>query len=483
MKEVEKLRRELKKEREKVKRLEEEKRGLEEIIEEISSKYEAQALSVEEIEKKIEEKIGEKIGEIEKGVEEKLEEVKEGISSLEKRLERRRGREPEALVSELKESFESRFGIIEEQLKMLEKLSALEDAIEDLRKKLPEEGGKELFGGLSVSGIEKEERKESKEVETSLERLQEAFLETNQRIESKLSQMEKRISELEKLREIETKLEKIENMITPELLQKMENIAYSYEQSIPKRIEEEVSSKVSPLFDRLKGLKEEIVKLDQRINSSLQDLRSVREQLEKIGKIGETFGRLEAKVEELEKDVRKSKGKIDEINLNLKGIVKEELKEEGREILKKLEENIDRRFSFQLFPKIEEVEKKYSSLVRSVESILKDILDQTVKSMEIVESIRSGFNSTVRSLDKIKAQVEEVNLKRRKFAKKEEVERLKEEVDKLSSHISSFIKEVNEKLEEYEKRVEKVIEEKREVETALKKQKEYVRLILKELEG
>ena len=269
------LSRELEANRKKIEELEGEKKGLAEIIEQLSDK------DNEPKAKRPEDSLAAK------------EEMKKQLSAL------------------MKEKVDPKLAEISEKLKGLDRINDMGDKLSELHEKLssplyqPKQPGT-VSQGLASFGEQIDFQSELNDVRKSIDGISQSLSNMSKKIEYRLASAEDRLKELDKVKELEEECREINSKIGAENIQKLKKIIFSAEELteevIPEAVSKQMRKAVEPLANGLKANKDMIAELERKIvdaNDEIKELRKFRDTIQELrmekDKLYKKFGEEEAR--------------------------------------------------------------------------------------------------------------------------------------------------------------------------------------------
>ena len=421
------------------------------IIEEMSS-------AVEEVPSgKIENVLEPKLKELDQKFTTQLQDLKGSLESLEKKIGKsgKKG-DLSGISSEIEEKIEPRLAGLEERMKALDKISELEEKV----KNLPEEPkeGKQTEG-------KKTPKKLSILEERVFQTMQEDMIELKEAVENLYNSFDRMRDKTDK------NMQKIQEALTPETLEKLEELIAFLDKAVPAKVKDEVGNKFNSVFDQLRELREETSALDKMMKKVLEDVSESRQNIEPIKGIKEDVDKLQLERDKLYKliedikiksmqndnDLEMSfKTQIDDIIKKFDGfdeVIENHLKSTGERVNKLLSE-----FSQ---TKLQEMEKKYYAEVSAVQESVKNLNSELSKFEELVnstfDSLRSGMEKFNLKIDKLKEKEKDQHLKinqkilDNKVHLDKTIDALSNDIEeKLNRDMSGFREEFEEKSKDIE---------------------------------
>lgn len=423
--EADKLKKELEREKEKTK-------NLAKIIEKVSSKAgEPKEKIVEKpVTVDVEPKLKELESKMNENVQSQLKEVKDAVTAIGTKVEEAaKSGKPERTGSKVKDMIDK------VQADTTKKITEIEESIKKMIEKTeaPKKEGEEVSKGLSVFGGRAALKNEILGLKSSLKDLKASINELRDETDTRITRLKEQIKALEKVPAIEEKLEGLMESMSPGNIEKLKKFVFSADEItgelIPNEIEKKVTKELTPVFNDMKDVRDDIEKLSENIKSIFNDVNFFKGEIKNLYKFGDY-------ISELQKESGKIRDSVNEKETNLLGMVS------------KLEELIKKKTDL-VYEKMGEFEKTFmDKLEGRVKECFDDLTEEKFLELE---------DKTEKNLAVSRAKVNDMLSKFVQFQNvvnptisllKEEIEKLNTKLDKLKESQADLEEETEENVKE-----------------------------------
>jgi chromosome segregation ATPase len=422
--EGEKLKKELEREREKTK-------SLAKIIEKVSSA--ADKPKEKPVEKPAAPDVEPKIKEIESKINERIEaqmkEVKDAVAAIGTKAEEaaksgkseRVGTKVKDMVDKVQADTTKKIAEMEETItKMIEKIESPEKR-EDVSK------------GLAAFGGSVDLKNKILELRSSIQDLNKGLNELRDETDTRITRIKEQVKVLEKIPAIEEKVEGLIERMSPANIEKLKKFIFSADEItgeiIPNEVEKKVTKDLTPVFNDMKDVRDDIEKLSENIKTLFNEINFFKGELKNLYKLGDYISDLQAEKETMKK-------KVDDKETNLLKMVSK------LEDLIKKNENL-------LYEKLGEFEKVFTG---RVEIKVKEFFDDLTESKFLELEDRTEKNlavSRAKVNDMVSKFVQFQNVVNPTLSLiKEEMEKLNTKLDKLKESQADLEEETDEHVKE-----------------------------------
>jgi DNA repair exonuclease SbcCD ATPase subunit len=409
-------------------------KDLAKIIEEMS-------LASEEIPvTKVEDVLQPKIKEMSEVFDQQLKDMKDSLQALEKKMEKPtklKGKVSGA-VSQIEQNIEPRVSQLEDQIKALDKLSELEKQLKEV---VGEDKDGKKFPKLSLL-----ENKVIKTMQEDLLEVKEAVVNLNHSFKVMREKTQKR-------------MQKIQESLTPETLQKLNELIAFLDKAIPSKVKEEVGDKFDSVFTRLKDLEKNASDLEKRMDKTLKEVNKNEQKIEIIKDIKANIAKLYVEKDNLYKiseNIRSEASRGDnELRFEFQDKIDQVLKKFDEfdvildNYLKKAEKNFTISVADFSKKQLSDLEKRY---VKRLEPIKEEIKDLQIDLSKFQNLVNSTFDSIRDSLDKLNLQTQKI----KEFDKEEHKRiqlKLMEQVEKFVDDPKNYTKAIEGSVDKFFKKL------------------------------
>ncbi|RLJ10358.1 MAG: hypothetical protein DRP15_00130 [Candidatus Aenigmatarchaeota archaeon] len=418
------------------KKVDEEKKVLADIIEEMSK---AADIGKSGSKQSIEEVIGPKLEEMSRSIEEKIKKIEETAQSSKISEEVLR----KQISNLVKRSIDAKMEDLADKIKNLDKVSEIEERINELVNKLSSQAiqgrPSDVSQGLAAFGGQLNLEAEFQDIRRRIESLSKNLENLSKTVDYKITAIEDRLKELEKIPVMEEKYRELSEKLGPENVQKLKRIIFSadelVDEVIPEMINKRVRRKIEPLINSLKNAKAAINDLNNRV-------MRLRDDIKELYRFREIINEQKIERENMYKKFMEEEAKfLDGIEV-LKANIKKKMEKDHERLRKeidKIKENTSKRsieakvndiLESLLEPRIEDIETKLMILDEKTKD-LDDVarkLDKKIDEMEAPENVKKWVEKTLRSFERDVSR---------------DVERLHKEYSKITDIVSNINQRVN----------------------------------------
>ncbi|MEM7825933.1 MAG: hypothetical protein QW412_03710, partial [Candidatus Aenigmatarchaeota archaeon] len=415
--EIEKLKAELEKEREKSK-------SLSEILEKISNQTEegGETVDIEAKLKAMESKINEKINS-------QMNEIRNAVSAISSKIEElSKAEKPERVSSKLKDMID------QVQADTSKKIADLQEEIKKMIEKMEEpKKEEEVSKGLAIFGGRVDWKNEIMEIKSSLKDQEKSVHELKDEMDTRITRIKEQIKALEKLPALEEKVESLIEKMTPQNIEKLKKFVFSADEItsevIPNEIEKRLTKELTPVFNDIKGVRVDVEKLNENINSIVNDLNYLRNEIKNLYKFGDHISHLQEEKEKIYEKIKEKESNLMALTNRLEMLIKKRTDMLNDQIIK-----FDKIFT----KKIEEKTREFFNQLS--EGKLLELEDRTEKNLAVARAKVNDMLSKFVQLQNVVNPTLTIL--------KDEIEKLSERVDKIKVNQAEFKKELEEKAKE-----------------------------------
>jgi chromosome segregation ATPase len=444
------LKKELERERKKTK-------SLAKIIEKVSTAApetaEKPAADVEPRLKEIESKMDEK-------VQSQMKEVKDAVAAIGTKVEasaksekgERTGTKVKDMIDKVQADTTKKISEFEETLKkMIEKIE------------VPKKEGGEVSKGLSAFGGRVDFKNEILEIRSSLKDLDRGINELRDETDTRITKIKEQIKVLEKMPIIEEKLEGLLEKMSPGNIEKLKKFVFSADEItgevIPNEIEKKVTKELTPVFNDIKDVRDDIEKLSENIKTLFSEINFFRGEIKNLYKLSDYIselqkekGKIHEKMDEKEDNLIRMVNKLEGVVKKKTGLMDEKLGEFEKTFTGKLEDEVKGCFDDLTESKFLELEDRTEKNLAVSRAKLNDMLSRFVQFKNVVDPTLSLMKEEMEKLstklDKLKDSQADLEEETEEMVKEMFSGLAEPRINEIREQTTKFSENVSERLDD-----------------------------------
>ncbi len=451
--EAEGLKKELEREREKTK-------SLAKIIEKVSSAADKpvekpdEKPAVPDVEprlKEIESKMDEKIQSQMKG-------IKDAVAAMGAKMEEAaKSGKSERTSTKVKDMIDN------VQADTTKKITEIEETMRKMVEKAEEPRKEEgdVSKGLAALGGGVGLKKEILEMRSSLKDLEKSINELRDETDTRITRIKEQTRVLEKIPVIEEKLEGLIEKMSPGNIEKLKKFVFSADEItselIPNEIEKRMTKDLTPVFNDMKNVRDDIEKLSEGIKTIFNDINFFKGEIKTLYKLGDYITELQKEKEKIHKKMNEKEGNLIGMINKLEGLIKKKtdlMSEKVGEFEKTIEGKVKERFNDLTESKFTELEDRTEKNLAISRVKVNDMVSKFVQFQNVVNPtlslVKEEFEKLNTKLEKLKSDQADLEDEMEETVNgmftdlaEPRMKEIREETTKLSS-------KVNERLEDFE---------------------------------
>ncbi|MEM7815913.1 MAG: hypothetical protein QXN71_02225 [Candidatus Aenigmatarchaeota archaeon] len=373
------------------------------------------------------------------------------------------------VAAAMKEKIDPKIAEISERLKELDKIKDIGEKVMQLNERLssplyqPKQPGV-VSQGLAAFGEQIDFQTELTEVKRSIDTLNQTIATMSKKVEYRLSSLEDKVKELEKLKELETQYREINDKLGAENIQKLKKIIFSadelMEEAIPETVNRKIKKRIEPIVNSLKSSRDMISELEKRAGS-------LEDEVKELKKFRETINELRAEKEKAYKKFAEEEARflqgLEILKMNIRKRMEKMMEKYHEQLVKMqqyttpkvLESNV-KDIVVELFePRFQELEKHnmiVDEKLRTLSEKDREILE-TVEEMEAPENLRRWIDEKSKNLER-KFYYDIQGLKKSSERNSDQIASLREK----QKSTDSFMAELSKKMSDQAATINKVID-------------------------
>ena len=294
--------------------------------------------------------------------------------------------------------------------------------IEELMKKMiektdrPKKESEEVSKGLAAFGGSSALKNEILGLKSSFKDMETSINELRDETDTRITRIKEQVKALEKIPAIEEKLEGLMESMSPGNIEKLKKFVFSADEItgevIPNEIEKKVTKELTPVFNDIKDVRDDIEKVCENIKTIFNDINYFKGEIKTLYKFSDHISQLQKENEKIRNVVNEKESNLLEMVNKLEGLIKKK--------------------TDLMYDKIGEFEKVFTE---NLEGNVKDCFDDLTKSRFLELEDRTEKNLAVS-----RAKVNDMVSKFVQFQNviNPTISLIKEEVEKLDTRLEDL---------------------------------------------
>lgn len=460
-KESEDLKKELERERDKTK-------NLAKIIEKVSSAADKPADKPEEkpSEKPVTVDVEPKLKELESKMNEQIQsqmkEVKEAVAAIGTNVEEAaKSGKPEKTGTKVKDMIDK------VQADTTKKITEMEDLIKKMIEKAeaPKAKGEEVSKGLAAFGGSAALKNEILGVKSSLKDLETSLNELRDETDTRITRIKEQVKALEKIPVIEEKLEGLMESMSPGNIEKLKKFVFSADEItsevIPNEIEKKVTKELTPVFNDIKDVRDDIEKVSENVKTIFNDINYFKGEIKTLYKLGDYISQLQKENEKIRENVNGKEANLLGMVDGLEGLIKkktdlmyDKIGEFEKLFTEKLESGVKECFDDLTESKFLELEDRTEKNLAVSRAKVNDMLSKFVQFQNVVNPtislVKEEIEKLNTKLDNLKESQADLEEEMEETVKETFSDLAESRIDQIKEETTKFSESVNDRLDDFE---------------------------------
>ncbi len=343
------------------------------------------------------------------------------------------------------------------------KITEIEETMRKMVEKAEEPRKEEgdVSKGLAALGGGVGLKKEILEMRSSLKDLEKSINELRDETDTRITRIKEQTRVLEKIPVIEEKLEGLIEKMSPGNIEKLKKFVFSADEItselIPNEIEKRMTKDLTPVFNDMKNVRDDIEKLSEGIKTIFNDINFFKGEIKTLYKLGDYITELQKEKEKIHKKMNEKEGNLIGMINKLEGLIKKKtdlMSEKVGEFEKTIEGKVKERFNDLTESKFTELEDRTEKNLAISRVKVNDMVSKFVQFQNVVNPtlslVKEEFEKLNTKLEKLKSDQADLEDEMEETVNgmftdlaEPRMKEIREETTKLSS-------KVNERLEDFE---------------------------------
>ncbi|UCC91415.1 MAG: hypothetical protein JSV39_03835, partial [Candidatus Aenigmatarchaeota archaeon] len=270
-------------------------------------------------------------------------------------------------------------------------------------------------------------------LKSSLKDMKTSISELRDETDTRITRIKEQIKALEKVPAIEEKLEGLMESMSPGNIEKLKKFVFSAHEItgevIPNEVEKKVTKDLTPVFNDMKDIRDDIEKLSENIKSVFNEINFFKGEIKTLYKLGDYISELQKEKEKIRDEVNEKEGNFIEMVNKLEGLIKKKT-----DLINDKMGEFEKVFTGKLESKVREC---FDGLT---ESKFLELVDKTEKNLAVSRAkLNDMLSKFVQFQNVVNPTLSLV---------KEELEKLNTRLDKLKGNQADLEEEMGETMKE-----------------------------------
>ena len=412
--------------KEELEREKEKSKNLAEILEKVSAANEEDAPKANSAE--VDSKLRSIESKINDNVQSQMKDVKNAITAMSSKIDEATKDKGEKSSSKLRDMVDK------VQADTSKRMSDLEEEIKKMIDRMEQpKKEEEVSKGLAVFGGRVDIKNDMLDLKSSIKDVEKSVRELKEETDTRITRIREQIKSLEKLPNIEEKLEGLIERMSPANIEKLKKFIFSADEItaevIPNEVEKKLTKELTPVFNDIKGVKDDIEKLGENIKTIFNEINYFKGEIKTLYKMGDYISELQSEKEKTHSRINEKEANLINMLNKLDAVVKKRT-----EMLNERIEKFDKMFTEKIYDKTKEFFDEFT------ESKFAELEDRTQKNLAVSRvKVNDMFSKFVQFQNVVNPTLSMM---------KEEMEKTNTRLEKVKAGLSDFGDEMEEKVKD-----------------------------------
>jgi DNA repair exonuclease SbcCD ATPase subunit len=394
-------------------------------------------------------------------VQSQMKDIRNTITAMGSKMEEMaKAEKPEKTGSRIKDMIDN------VQAETSKKIADLQDEIRKMLDRMEQpKKEEEVSKGLAVFGGRVDIKNEMLDMRSSIKDVEKGLRELKDEMDTRITRIKEQMKILERFPTFEEKLEGLIERMSPANIEKLKKFIFSADEItgeiIPNEIEKKMGKELSPVFNDIKGVENDIEKANENIKTLFDEINFFKNEIKTLYKFGDYINDLQTNKEKLDDKIKEKEANLLSLVNKLEGILRKKAEVINDRIDKfdksftaKMEAKTKEYFDDLTEAKLLEIEDRTEKNLAVSRAKVNDMVSRFIQFQNVVNPtlslIKEEIEKTDNRIEKIKTNQAEFQKEMEDGAKEMFSDIAGPQIKNISSDVAKFSKGINDRLEDFE---------------------------------